>query len=328
MKREARQIKCHTQRKGYLSKYDIANESEKENGLTIFPYDARCQKLASYDLTPTIIAMSSKKGMLETVYRETGYLQDRYYILVHPKDTVLIVSNEYIIVPHYIAGYISSRVSKVVEGFGHISTTIDPNWSGAMLIAVSNPSNQMLKIYVGNTHCPADSPNQLATVTFHYLNTSCEAKDKERMHTGMRTDLLKGISYTNRHGLRAWFRKVRYARNRKFTDYFFSVCKHMEEGFNKEAWETFLKDFSYLTAVPPKTENTSRKAMKIAKDFIVTENSGVRFGQFLNKHKRMITLLAVIVFYALWRFGLLPEPVVKTIVDIFQMLFFSQTGNL
>ena len=170
---------------GQLSKYDLKREQESKKGLKIFPFDKYCIKAASYDLTPTIVAMSSKVGMLETVYREKLPVEDRYYIYVRPKDTVLIVSNEYLIVPSNIAGYVSSRVSKVVEGFGHISTTIDPNWSGAALIAVSNPSTQMLKIYVGRNVAQKGIPNQLATVTFHYLHNSCKKKDKEQKQEGM-----------------------------------------------------------------------------------------------------------------------------------------------
>lgn len=117
--------------RGQLGRLDILKE--KKSGLIIYPYESRYLKAASYDLTPTVVAMSSKIGMLETVYREKNYKKDRYFILVHPKDTVLIISNEYLNVPENIAGYISSRVSKVVEGFGHISTTIDPNWTGALL---------------------------------------------------------------------------------------------------------------------------------------------------------------------------------------------------
>ena len=59
--------------RGQLSKYDFLNEQKKGHGLKIYPFSEHCQKAASYDITPTIIAMSAKTGMLETVYREDTY---------------------------------------------------------------------------------------------------------------------------------------------------------------------------------------------------------------------------------------------------------------
>jgi len=56
----------------------------------------------------------------------------------------LVVTKEYISVPSNIVGYVVSRVSKVSEGFGHVSTSIDPNWKGALLIALK-PIKQTYK---------------------------------------------------------------------------------------------------------------------------------------------------------------------------------------
>lgn len=293
---------------GQLSKYDLKREQESKKGLKIFPFDNHCTKAASYDLTPTIIAMSSKVGMLETVYREKLPIEDRYYIYVRPKDTVLIVSNEYLIVPSNIAGYVSSRVSKVVEGFGHISTTIDPNWSGAALIAVSNPSTQMLKIYVGKNADQRGIPNQLATVTFHYLHNPCKKKDKEQKQEGMRLDLLRNINYTGKKGVYSFFRNLFLRRRREFTDYFFAASKVLEQGFTEEHWTLFLKDFSNLTA-EPRSEDAivSQKAQKLARDFIITENVFLRMFHWLGKHKAARILLLITVLVVLWRTGILSE---------------------
>lgn len=309
---------------GHLSKYDFIKEKEKKGpALIIFPYYEQCQKAASYDLTPTIVAMSSKIGMLETVYRENHYGKDRYYIYVHPKDTVMLISNEHITVPPNIAGYISSRVSKVVEGFGHISTTIDPNWTGAVLIALSNPSNQMLKIYVGMSSLPDTSddqweaPNQLATVTFHYLNTPCMASDKESYHEGMRLDLLEQLCYRNRSGFKAFWRNLIHFRRKAFTDYFFTAIQPLEHGFTEERWKGFLADFSYLTKVPPtKQKFVSPKSQKIAKNFIITEGIFTRILHFLQKHKTKMLFLLVFLLFCLLQLHLLPENFFESAVQV------------
>ena len=317
--------------KGHLSKHDILNELEKDDGLKIYPFSNHCLKAASYDLTPTIIAMSSRTGMLETVYREEHYKKDAYYIYVHPKDTVLIVSNEFIILPSNIAGYISSRVSKVVEGFGHISTTIDPNWSGSVLIAVSNPSNQLLKIYVGKAEETSENvnnnfPNQLATVTFHYLNTLCSTDEKENKHKGMRMDLLQDISYQHKKGVRALLRKFFYYKRRGFTDYFFSVCKILEEQFSTSEWDEFLKDFSSLTLeMQEKNELSSKKSKRNASSFIITENFIIRFYHWLLKYKHPIYLIVVFLSLLLLWINMSPEEfatfITQKVQDILNNIF-------
>lgn len=286
-----------SQNAGQLSRYDILAEINETDGLRISPFNQNCIKAASYDITPTIVAMSVKTGMLETVYKEKGYINERYYIYVHPKDTVLAISNEYLIVPPYIAGYVTSRVSKVVEGFGHISTTIDPNWRGAALIALSNPSNQLLKVYVGLSNENGFPPNQLATITFHYLRNACQIGDIEEVHQGMRLDLLKKIGYRNHKGVRAWMRKVFCRRRKAFTDYFFASCEKRYPKLDIQQWETFLDEFSLRSFSVEKAEDpvSSKMAKKSAQDFIVTENVFIRLWHWLCKYKvQLLTMLVVL----------------------------------
>lgn len=296
--------------KGQLGNDDILKEYENKN-LILNPFDERCLKGASYDLTPSVIAMSSKVGMLEKVYREKEYREDRYFVYAHAKDTVLIVSNEYIRMPDNIAGYISSRVSKLVEGFGHISTTIDPEWAGAVLIAVSNPTSKPLKVYVGKSVLPDRRPNSLATVTLHYLNTPLwddeddeDSSDRrgngEIEHRGMRIDLLEAVSYKRRRGLRAVVRKCIHLKRRRFTDYFFSVSEGIDRNFTDDRWNEFVEEFSYINPRPrPGQENMSRRARQTVRDFVVTESILTRFGYFIRKHSTVFWILLGSILYIL-----------------------------
>lgn len=89
--------------KGQLGRQDYIDERNREGGLRIEPFNEHIDlKLASYDITPTMIAMSAKCGLLETVYQKKDM---SLYIKVRPGDTVLVVSNEFISVPPYMAGY-------------------------------------------------------------------------------------------------------------------------------------------------------------------------------------------------------------------------------
>lgn len=303
-----------------LSRLDIDMEIKKER-LKIIPFVDSCAKAASYDITPSIIAMSVKAGMLEKVYREPHYNEDRYYILVHPKDTVLIVSNEYLVVPSDIAGYVSSRVSKLVDGFGHISTTIDPNWCGAALIALSNPSNQPLKVYVGGNKDGCGNQNQLATITFHYLNTACEKEDIDGIHMGMRLDLLEKVLYKNKSGVRAFWRKVFFQKRRKFTDYFMSVCKEKYQIINESEWKEINKEFSYInladTDVNGEEKYKSKKARIRAKDFIITENIFTQIVYFIQrKQDLLIKIMTALLIVILVGVGIISEELLLKLMDL------------
>ena len=174
----------------------------KNKNLDIVLFNENNLKGASYDITPTIIALSTRCGMLESVYCDTKY-PFNYYFYVRAKDTVLVVSKEYISVPDNIAGYVISCVSNVVEGIGHVCTSIDPNWKGALLIALNNPTNKPIKICV-NSKNVSNNVNKLATITFNYLSNGI---DEKTPHSGMRIDLLNEMKYSHRTGIKAFLRK-------------------------------------------------------------------------------------------------------------------------
>lgn len=289
---------------GQLSKTDI----EKNNKLTIYPQKNECLQSASYDLTPTMIAMSSKMGMLECVYKSKNkQIYDNYYIIVKPKDTVLIVSREYLCLPNNISGYVTSRVSNVVKGFGHISTTIDPNWKGAVLIALSNPSNIPLKINVSS-----DNANPLATVTFHYLHTKYVDEDKNFNKISMRVDLLKNeINYKTKHGPKAFFRKIVHFKRRKLTDYFFEYLESNKNAFSEKEWNKFLDEFSNL-------KNLDVNISKHFNDYITNENGFNKAKQFVDKYKSeikfILSFIGIIVLIVLYELG---------VININEAIFFK-----
>lgn len=290
---------------GQLSKNDFQTENKK-SGLIIAPFEPIRINGASYDISPTIIAMSTKLGMLETVYREKTY-PFKYYIYVKAKDTVLAVSREFISVPNYIAGYVVSRVSKVSEGFGHVSTSIDPNWKGALLIALSNPSNKPIKVYVGGSSVESETSNSLATISFHYLNTACD--DIARVHAGMRLDLLKKVNYTQRTGVRATLSKILHPNRKRFTDFFFNYCSNSI--LDLENWENIVNDLQGSTTQPEcfycKTyiDGSKKKKIKFV-DFIVSEHFIFRFVHWFQKHGATIYRIITIIFALLVVCGLLP----------------------
>ena len=216
-----------------------------------------------------------------------------------------------------MAGEVASRVSMVTKGFGHISTTIDPNWSGATLIALSNPSSQFLKVYLNDSK----SPNQLATVTFHYLNSSCSKTDSDKNYLGMRLDLLEKVCFLNRTGFRATLRRIIHPYRKAFTNYFFHACETKYKDINEENWEKFVEEFSSMNAAAESNSpKCSRRAKKVAKDFVITENFVIRGFHFLIKHKISVSIFAVIGLILLEWTGVIPETIWQRVMSYLAMI--------
>ena len=76
-------------------------------------------------------------------------------IIIGPGDTVLITTLESINMPNdrSISALILSKVSKVSKGLSHISTTIDPDWKGPLLIAINNHSKNKVELNCGDAFC-------------------------------------------------------------------------------------------------------------------------------------------------------------------------------
>ena len=286
-------------------------------------YIERHIQKASFDISPSLVALSAKLGMLETVYCQKSENTNRYYVYVRPGDTVLIVSNEFVECPNYMAGYVTSRVSNVFSGFGHISTTIDPGWKGAPLIALSNPTNKPLKIYVGTASMETldgseykfDESKALATLTFHYLNTPYSEvadggiiKPEPMQYRNMRVDLLltkKYPAFLYSHNLMTAIRYICHPKRRAFTDYFFEYIKaHEPELSTEDGWRDFLKEFG---SAERKTKLSSkedvkrtnpiqeRKERKHVRSFVVEENWKNRLKFFLARHRISSIIVALFI---------------------------------
>lgn len=201
---------------GQLSRVDLINELNK--GKLIIEPRNKCAekepkiKAASFDISPSCLIMSVKRGSFMRIYssvsrcekghrnpewrcaacRKSGQAPqncaEQLYTYIPPRDTALVLSKEYLQIPEYMSGNVYSRVSTVSSGLGHISTTIDPLWKGALLIAISNPSSEPIKLML------QDGPEgsvPLATVTLQYLNTPVDLERTYSNHLPARVDILE-----------------------------------------------------------------------------------------------------------------------------------------
>lgn len=119
-----------------------------KNKLHIFPFSEESLTPIGYDLRVGNTYSSSSIGKLVEIKEGDS-------INIKPGDTVLICTLETIGMPHdrSLSALIESKVSKVSKGLSHISTTVDPDWNGELLIAIHNPSRNSIQLNFGETFC-------------------------------------------------------------------------------------------------------------------------------------------------------------------------------
>lgn len=200
---------------GQLSRKDIDREIKAKN-LIITPLESTKIKAASFDISPSCLVMSVRSGSFMRIHSnisrcEKGYRNperhcaackkkanapascpEQKFVYISPRDTALVLSKEYIQIPSTMCGSVVSRVSTVSNGLGHISTTIDPLWKGALLIAISNPSSEPKKLMIQDE----SSAIPLATVTLQYLNTPVKKESINTTHLPARVDILEKYLYS------------------------------------------------------------------------------------------------------------------------------------
>ena len=129
--------------------------------LKIIPYEEKNLTGIGYNISTTDFAFSINRGLLlkiNTYTTQDGYI---HYVEIPANDTVLFFSKEYLETDNTIAGTFHSKVSRVCQGLGHISTTLDPMWKGQLIISVNNPNNHSIRFELDK-----DSGNMFTLLLF------------------------------------------------------------------------------------------------------------------------------------------------------------------
>lgn len=135
-----------------LSNKDIFRELGKN--IFIYPLKLENIKAASINLTASPLAWSlTTKGSIVL-----GSSQ----IVIPPHDTALIETVENLAVTNKIGGTYHSKVGMVSKGLGHVGTTLDPEWIGSSLLAITNHTDNNITIPVGSS---------FVSIIFYYLNS-------------------------------------------------------------------------------------------------------------------------------------------------------------
>jgi len=136
-----------------LTDTDIARlcdpeQTGEDDLLSISPFSEESLTPVGYDLrVGSPYAISNASGLYE--------LPEHQSLEIRPNSTALITTLESVRMPRSrtVAGLIESKVTKVSLGLSHISTTVDPDWRGNLLIAIHNHSREKVSLKYGETFC-------------------------------------------------------------------------------------------------------------------------------------------------------------------------------
>ena len=150
---------------GAITDIDIEHAFYSDD-IFIYPFQSQMLTAVGYNLCPSDLIISTRTGMPLSIIKQGN----QKYVNIAPHDTVLISTREYVGVSNRIMGTFHSRVKIVSQGFGHISTTLDPTWRGPLLIALSNPSGQKTKLVLEDRN----EPQPFATLVFYCLDNCAQ----------------------------------------------------------------------------------------------------------------------------------------------------------
>lgn len=124
------------------------NDWTDKTKIHIYPYEEECLTPVGYDVR----VGNQYASALDSAIYKIGKADK---VIIKPQDTVLINTLENIEMPtdRKLSAFITSKVSKVSKGLSHISTNIDPDWRGNLLIAIHNPSNRIIELEYEDAFC-------------------------------------------------------------------------------------------------------------------------------------------------------------------------------
>lgn len=166
-----------------------------EGHLKIIPYEEKNLTGIGYNMSTINFAFSINQGLLLKIYVDTTEKGYMHYVKIPAHDTVLLFSKEFLETDDSLAGTFHSKVSRVCQGLGHISTTLDPMWKGQLIIAVNNPTNKKIRFNLD------ESSGNIFTLLMYELDQKVTGKNIHDNNQG-RCDLLLS-HFTN--GFSSWF---------------------------------------------------------------------------------------------------------------------------
>lgn len=131
-----------------LSKFDIERQIGK--GISIVPFCSANIKENSINFTLSNMAWRIMPGKRND-YNNAQSACKGDFIILEPKSTTIVYTEEVIALNHKFGGTFHSKVGIVSKGVVFCSTMIGPSYCGHLLIALQNPTDFKIKLKVGET---------------------------------------------------------------------------------------------------------------------------------------------------------------------------------
>lgn len=182
-----------TKRQGVLIADDYFEARKNIEDVIIVPFDKAKAKGTGYNLSPCTLIYSVNKKRLLKVHQN----EKEVFVWVDPHDTILTISREYVITKRSVAGTIHSRVRMSANGLGNVSTTLDPEWKGKLLFAISNPTKRRIKLCIEEKSDGKVKPVALVTMTLYRTGFDSEGVFEDTLHLDnppMRVDIWQDLT--------------------------------------------------------------------------------------------------------------------------------------
>lgn len=183
----------NTNSQGIFIAEDYIKARKYIKDVLIAPFDDNRAKGTGYNLSPsTLIYSVNKKRLLKVRQNEK-----EVFVWVDPHDTILTISKEYIMTERSVAGTINSRVRMSAKGLGNVSTTLDPEWKGKLLLAISNPSKKRIKLCIEEKSEGTAKPVPLVTMVLFHTGRNSQGTFDASLHLDnppMRTDIWSDLT--------------------------------------------------------------------------------------------------------------------------------------
>lgn len=192
--------------------------------ILIHPFVKKRLKGVGYNLSVGRFGWSLKKK------EKLSCTEDNLHFIVEPGDTALIMTNETLWLSRKIAGTLHTKVDRVSEGFSSISTTLDPDWIGPLLIAMTNLTENDIKLRKDDT---------ITTVIFYKIS---KAGRPETKNPAGRTDRLMALGIAVEQDVEEWLNEE--LRNNRITlKNEFVKQSSFKELKNENKYNNFIKEY-------------------------------------------------------------------------------------
>lgn len=122
-------------------------KKNSERGILIEPFEDKYLTPVGYDLRV------GKKGFSWNSKEEVD-IEGKRRIEIKPNDTIVIETLESVSLSKEVGATIHSMATRVItQGLSQISTTIDPGWTGRLLISFHNYRDSSVELRLGDSFC-------------------------------------------------------------------------------------------------------------------------------------------------------------------------------